>query len=85
MKMNCFCLALVLGGGLMGCRTASTSYYPGNQRSGAIINGLQMSLSVSMAHPADPGFDIADSERRGQGCLSGPWHHAGQWQDDDSR
>lgn len=53
------CLGLILSGSLMGCRTANTSYYPKNRRSGIISQGLQMSLSVSMAHPADPGFDIA--------------------------
>jgi hypothetical protein len=53
-----FCLALVLGLGFIGCRTASTSLHYENGQSGAVIDGLQMSLSASMANPKDPAFEV---------------------------
>jgi hypothetical protein len=54
------CFALVLSGGLSGCKTGGTRDSRGNQQSGAVTDGLQMSLSVSKSsNPDDPEFEVA--------------------------
>lgn len=61
MKLNLIlCFALVLSGGLSGCKTGSTRGSRGNQQSGAVTDGLQMSLSISKSsNPDDPEFEVA--------------------------
>lgn len=52
-------LALVLSGGLSGCKTAGACHSHGSGPSGAVSDGLQMALSISRAgNRGDPEFEV---------------------------
>jgi hypothetical protein len=58
-KINLWAV-LVLSIALLGCRTPSTCHSPGSRQSGAVTDGLRMSLSVSRSgNPGNPAFEVA--------------------------